>query len=156
MPIHDWTRVDDSVCLSFHLDWCVRLKQRLNDQLLPPDLYALLEPIYPVPVDGFNGPTIGERLLNAEVEEPIILDPRAARITNALGWNAVVIRTADGDTVVDTIHLPLRVGGTLPDMPVFLRPGACVMLPLEETYTATYQAMPPRWRRVIEADPPAE
>ncbi len=46
---------------------------------------------------------------------------------------------------------PLRVGGTLPDMPVFLRPGACVMLPLEETYTSAYEAVPLRWRRVIEA-----
>lgn len=45
---------------------------------------------------------------------------------------------------------PLRVGGTLPDMPVFLRPGAHVVLPLEETYTSAYAAVPLRWRRVIE------
>jgi Protein of unknown function (DUF4058) len=45
---------------------------------------------------------------------------------------------------------PLRVGGALPDMPVFLRPGLHVSLPLEETYTSSYQATPPRWRRVIE------
>jgi Protein of unknown function (DUF4058) len=45
---------------------------------------------------------------------------------------------------------PMRIGGTLPDMPVFLRPGACVMLPLEETYMTAYQAVPRRWRRVIE------
>ena len=45
---------------------------------------------------------------------------------------------------------PLRVGGTLPDMPVFLRPGLHVSLPLEETYTSAYAAVPPRWQRVIE------
>jgi hypothetical protein len=45
---------------------------------------------------------------------------------------------------------PLRVGGALPDMPVFLRPGAHVLLPLEETYTSAYEAVPTRWRRVIE------
>lgn len=46
---------------------------------------------------------------------------------------------------------PLRVGGTLPDMPVFLRPGLHVSLPLEETYMSAYQEVPPRWRKVIEA-----
>lgn len=45
---------------------------------------------------------------------------------------------------------PLRVGGTLPDMPVFLRPGVHVLLPLEETYTSAYEAVPLRWRRVID------
>lgn len=45
---------------------------------------------------------------------------------------------------------PLRVGGALPDMPVFLRPGLHVSLPLEETYTSASQATPLRWRRVIE------
>jgi hypothetical protein len=45
---------------------------------------------------------------------------------------------------------PLRVGGPLPDMPVFLRPGLHVLLPLEETYTSAYEAVPPRWRKVID------
>lgn len=51
---------------------------------------------------------------------------------------------------------PFGVGGTLPDMPVFLRPGAHVTLPLEETYMATYLEVPSKWRRVLEADPVPE
>jgi hypothetical protein len=35
-------------------------------------------------------------------------------------------------------------------MPVFLRPGGHVPLPLEATYTSAYDAVPARWRRVIE------
>ena len=49
---------------------------------------------------------------------------------------------------------PLAIGDTIPDMPVFLRPGGCVMLPLEATYTSAYAAVPLRWRRVIEAGTP--
>ena len=45
---------------------------------------------------------------------------------------------------------PVKVGATLPDMPVFLRPGRCVVLPLEETYTSAYEAVPLRWRKVID------
>jgi len=46
----------------------------------------------------------------------------------------------------------LRVGGTLPDMPVFLRAGMYVLLPLEETYTSAYQTVPLRWQRVIDGE----
>ena len=44
---------------------------------------------------------------------------------------------------------PLAVGDAIPDMPVFLRPGGCVMVPLEATYNSAFEAVPLRWRRVI-------
>ena len=44
---------------------------------------------------------------------------------------------------------PLGVGDAIPDMPVFLRPGGCVMVPLEATYNSAFDAVPLRWRRVI-------
>lgn len=47
---------------------------------------------------------------------------------------------------------PVKVGAVLPDMPVFLKPDQCVMLPLEETYTSAFAAVPCRWRRVIEGE----
>lgn len=43
------------------------------------------------------------------------------------------------------------VGGNLPDMPLFLAEDAQVPVPLEKTYVAAFQAVPQRWRRVIEA-----
>lgn len=47
---------------------------------------------------------------------------------------------------------PVAVGLPLPDMPLFLEPGAHVLVPLEATYTAAWETVPARWRRVI--DPP--
>lgn len=45
---------------------------------------------------------------------------------------------------------PIVVGDRLPDMGLFLEPEACIMVPLEATYTAAYQGMPRRWREVLE------
>lgn len=44
----------------------------------------------------------------------------------------------------------LRVGDNLADMPVFLEPEKAVMAPLESTYLAAFDAVPRRWRRVLE------
>jgi hypothetical protein len=46
---------------------------------------------------------------------------------------------------------PLAVGDPLPDMPLFLKPGAYVEVPLEATYRAAFEAVPRRWRSVLEA-----
>ena len=46
------------------------------------------------------------------------------------------------------------VGDPLPDMPLFLEPGAHVLAPLEATYQAAFAAVPRRWRRVLEAPRP--
>lgn len=51
------------------------------------------------------------------------------------------------DFYADVKHL--AVGDPLPDMPVFLEPNGCVMVPLEETYQSAWQAVPLRWRRVV-------
>jgi len=45
---------------------------------------------------------------------------------------------------------PVAVGDTLPEMPLFLRPGEYVLVPLEATYQAAWQNVPQRWRRVLE------
>lgn len=46
---------------------------------------------------------------------------------------------------------PLAVGEVLIDMPLYLEPGGYVLVPLESTYTRALQAMPKRWRDVVEA-----
>lgn len=48
---------------------------------------------------------------------------------------------------------PVAVGDPLPDMPLFLAPNACVMVPLEATYRTAFDVQPRRWRTVLE--PPA-
>jgi hypothetical protein len=47
----------------------------------------------------------------------------------------------------------VAVGDVLPDMPLFLEPGAHVSVPLEATYQAAVAAVPRCWRRVLEAPP---
>ena len=43
MPIHDWTRVPRGIFHDLHQDWAVRLKHALNQGVLPPGYYALIE-----------------------------------------------------------------------------------------------------------------
>ena len=45
---------------------------------------------------------------------------------------------------------PVAVGDVMPDMPLFLRPGAHIALPLQETYDRAFAAIPKRWRKVID------
>jgi hypothetical protein len=44
---------------------------------------------------------------------------------------------------------PATVGQPLPDMPLFLKPGHYVNVPLETTYQAAFLSVPQRWRRVL-------
>ena len=45
---------------------------------------------------------------------------------------------------------PVCVGDTLIDMPLFLEPGRYLAVPLEETYQDAFDAVPRRWRTVLE------
>lgn len=47
---------------------------------------------------------------------------------------------------------PVAVGRTLPEMPLFLEPDGCVMVPLETTYETAFAVMPRRWKVVLEPD----
>lgn len=45
---------------------------------------------------------------------------------------------------------PLDVGEPMPAVPVYLRPGAHLLLPAEETYSAAYAVLPSRWREILD------
>jgi len=45
-------------------------------------------------------------------------------------------------------------GETIPDMPLFLEPNGCIMVPLEATYQTAFAVMPERWRNVIQNSEP--
>lgn len=45
---------------------------------------------------------------------------------------------------------PVAVGDVMIDMPLFLRPGGHILVPLEQTYLEAWDAVPRRWREVIE------
>jgi len=63
MPVHDWTKVHACFFRSFSLGWIVRLKGQLNNGLLPPGYYAMIEantaamPAQPTEglIDGLHG-----------------------------------------------------------------------------------------------------
>jgi hypothetical protein len=42
-------------------------------------------------------------------------------------------------------------GDKLPDMPLYLEPGKYVLVPLEATYEQAWNAVPQRWRQVLES-----
>ena len=54
------------------------------------------------------------------------------------------------DLLVRAYIEPAAVGQTLPDAPLFLHPGGCVLVPLEATYLAAWDAVPRRWREVLQ------
>jgi hypothetical protein len=45
---------------------------------------------------------------------------------------------------------PVAVGERLSDMPLYLQPGAYVLVPLEATYQSAFSGVPERWRNVLE------
>lgn len=49
----------------------------------------------------------------------------------------------------------LAAGGHLIDLPVILREGRYILLPLEATYQAAYRGVPQRYRQLLEAEQPA-
>jgi Protein of unknown function (DUF4058) len=64
---------------------------------------------------------------------------KLAAYESNLGVRAYVVRFA--------------VGELLTDMPLFLKPGGHVDVPVEATYHTAFAGVPRRWRRVLEASP---
>ena len=58
----------------------------------------------------------------------------------------------ESDSIVTAYVEPIAIGDSLPDMPLFLEPGAYVDVPLDATYGAAFLAVPERWRTVIERE----
>ena len=54
------------------------------------------------------------------------------------------------DLTVKAYVNTVAVGDPLPDMPLYLEPHGYVLVPLESTYQAAWQAVPRRWRSVLE------
>ena len=44
---------------------------------------------------------------------------------------------------------PFAVGQALPEMPLFLEPNGCIMVPLEATYETAFSVLPKRWQAVL-------
>lgn len=53
------------------------------------------------------------------------------------------------DTTTRAYIETIAVGQSAPDMPLFLEPNGCVLVPLQATYDTAFAAMPRRWRDVL-------
>lgn len=79
------------------------------------------------------------------------LDP--ARFTLPAGKPLTLV-SYECEEVTRAYIEPIAVGDPLPDMPLFLAPNGCVMVPLETTYNAAFGVQPRRWRDVLQ--PPVQ
>ena len=83
--------------------------------------------------------------------------------------NVVAVRHVSGDQLVAIVEIvsrgnksyesaesvrafiePIATGDSLVDMPLYLRPGRYVSVPLEETYRLAFESVPRRWRTILE------
>ena len=64
------------------------------------------------------------------------------------GKRRTLVAYQAGDGLTAYIE-PLGVGGAMPPMPLFLEPGAHVLVPLEETYAATWAVCPEPIRELV-------
>ena len=249
MPMHDWTRVEAGIFHAFHHEWISEISRALNQNLLPPDYYALPEQVaagrgpdvltlqsqrsedadeepagggvatatrlqtrpqtsFTIETDaGFyrrKKSRIGvrhvsgdrlvavveilspgnkssrnafqacvdkawellERRLHLLLIDPFPPGPRDPNGIHGAIWAEIeddafvlpadkplTLAAYECDAVTRAYIEPAAVGDALPDMPLFLEPNGCVMVPLEATYQTAFAVMPRRWRD--ELQPPA-
>jgi hypothetical protein len=69
---------------------------------------------------------------------------------NAPPEKPLTLAAYEADMGVRAFVEPVAVGDGLPEMPLFVRAGGHVPVALESTYQAAWEAVPRRWRSVIE------
>jgi len=63
----------------------------------------------------------------------------------------LTIAAYESSSVTRAYVEPIAVGDDLPEMPLFLVPDGCVEVPLEVSYRSAWEAVPRRWRAVLES-----
>lgn len=102
----------------------------------------------------------GVHLLILDLQPPTSRDPDGIHgaiwdEVSAEGYDAppdqpLTLAAYESGSAIRAFVEPIAVGDAMIDMPLFLRPGAHVLVPLERTYAAAWDAVPRRWREVIE------
>ena len=125
MSIHDWTRVSVGTFHDFHQGWTIEIRNTLNSEVLPDDPQGIVQAIW----DELGGESLGTR--------------PADKLLTVAAYDAGNELTAYVDA--------LAVGDLLPDAPLFLAPGWYVNVPLEQTYTASWDVTPKPIRDLVAA-----
>jgi hypothetical protein len=108
-------------------------------ELLDKEIHLLILDLHPPgPRDplGIHG-AVWDEISSKHYEAPAGKPLTLAAYEWNLGVRAYVVRFA--------------IGELMPDMPLFLKPGGHVEVPLDRTYQTAFAAVPRRWRRVLEA-----
>ena len=103
----------------------------------------------------------GVHLLILDLQPPTPRDPQGIHgvLWERISGDDTYQRPADkpltlaayeADLATRAYVVPVAVGDTLRDMPVFLEPQGQIPAPLEATYQRAIEAMPRRWRDVLE------
>ncbi len=135
MPIHDWSRVPSGLFHDFHQSWSIRIKDALNAGRLPKGVAALVEQrAAPKESDVL---AIEVRPKRRPGEEPdggvATLPPPVTRIVRR---TTKEIYASRANRIVVKHHLGR----------IYLH----VMVPLEPTYQATWEASPEELRLAVE------
>ncbi len=109
-----------------------------------------------------------EHRVHLSIVDPFPPGPRDANGLHAVIWQEVqdepfvlppekplTLVAYECDVTTRAYIEPFAVGDLLPTLPLFLEPNAHVAVPLEKTNQSAFDAVPRRWRKVLEDPPPA-
>ncbi len=162
MPLHDWSRIPAGLFHDFHQTWSIQIKLALNAGILPKGLSALVEQRSgPRESDVLAIESLGR--LRSEFSNDGGVATTAPPITRFVGRTSKQIKDfafPDGkDRILASYETgevqayyvePIGIGDILPEMPLFLRNGWQVPVPLESTYLATWSTSPEEFRVAVE------
>jgi hypothetical protein len=63
----------------------------------------------------------------------------------------LTLASYEADPVLRAFVETVAVGDALPEMPLFLQPNRCVYVPLDRSYRMAWEAVPRRWKGVLES-----
>jgi hypothetical protein len=109
-------------------------------QLLRSGIHLLIVDLFPPSKRDPQG--IHEVIFSEFVDDEFVL-PAGKRLT-LVGYQA--------DENITAYIEPVGVGDSLPDMPLFITPKSHVLVPLDATYQATWDACPAAIRKLVESE----
>jgi hypothetical protein len=116
MPIHDWSRVSAGVFHDFHHSWIARLRDVLNERVLPSDFYALAEQqagnvqpdVITLQAEDDQGDTSdsqGGGLMVADAPPQVWLTQTYEEVAYILKRRTLTIRSSSDDRIVALIEI---------------------------------------------------
>jgi hypothetical protein len=129
-------------------------------EILSPGNKASVNPLRKFIAKAVNALERNIHLLLVDLFPPGPRDPEGvhAELWDALGGEPYSLPTDkrltqvaySAGVAINAYVVPLAVGETLADMPLFLTPEGCVQVPLEKTYQQAWRGLPWKWKDILE------